>query len=132
LVADGRKQYETRSWSTRGPAGHDAWRPFPLAIHAGKGWTADDREFARSLGYNPATMIRGAVIAVCVVESCWSTDCYTFNPEEYRRDPSHLTLLDVEEGYVGDFGRGRFAWKLMEVQRITPVPAVGSLGLWEW
>lgn len=138
LVVDGRKRFETRSWYTRGPAGHDRWRPFPIAIHAAKGWSLDDREFARSLGYDPATMARGAMLGFAVVRSILSTDCYVFLPDFFLLrfgpivDPGVITI-PASEFEVGDFGRGRFAWELTEVRRFDePIPARGALGLWEW
>ena len=114
-VAIGVKQIETRSWSTtyRGP----------LAIHAAKGWTAADREFAqteRTLGRIPPRIPLGAVIATC--------ELYDVCPAE------EIGLLaSAIERLYGDYSPGRFAWMLTNVHPLPePVPARGSLGLWEW
>lgn len=125
LVATGDKRFETRSWSTdyRGP----------LAIHAAKSLPEYARDF---IDHTPAvvTMLRragyeyfdtdlpfGCVVATCQIVGCVSTDSSTF-----RMPPGKDRIL-------GNFAPGRFAWILEDVSRVDPpVPARGSLGLWDW
>lgn len=136
LVIRGRKQVETRSWSTpyRGP----------LAIHAAAGWTADDREFAADLmdagvlpqGWVttnrsikpdlPLGRILGTVRLVGVIP--------TFALVEYgpRTNIAQHVIGPLEREY-GDYSPGRFAWLLADVEPFPePIPARGALGLWDW
>lgn len=122
LIAIGAKQIETRSWCTpyRGP----------LAIHASKAFHRDDQELCEfepfasvlaSAGLKPADLPRGAVIATCRLVAC-------------RQIPTQLpaTFSKQEEAF-GNYAPGRWGWVLRDVQPLPePVPATGSLGLWEW
>jgi hypothetical protein len=135
LVAAGMKKWETRSWSTK-------YRG-PLAIHAAKGYPRDARQFAFQLffhslkdgsGFDPKHPLlsrgfaealiasehlpRGVVLCTCMLIDCIPTD---------NAAPTN------QEEYLGDYGPGRFAWRLDNVQRLPDhVPARGRLGLWEW
>ena len=113
LVATGKKQIETRSWSTR-------YRG-PLYIHAAKGFPPSAREFALQVYGNPAILPnipRGAIIArawlldVCPTADMWSK----ISPEEAR---------------YGDYTPGRFAWVLTNIKQLEPIPWKGALGLFE-
>ena len=112
LVILGHKRFETRGWTT-------AYRG-PLAIHAAKGWTADDRDYAREFGFDPETLVRGAVIGEVYLQG-------TYRTEDIVRH------VGVAEERMGDFGPGRFAWELI-APIAYPVPQFvrGALGLWEW
>ena len=120
LVAIGAKRIETRSWRTshRGP----------LAIHAAKGmpdWAKDicNEEPFRSVLLaagiaGVCDLPRGCVIATASLIGCLTTE-QSFPSEQ-------------EEAF-GDYGPGRFAWWLDNVVPLpAPIPAKGSLGLWEW
>lgn len=117
LIACGHKKIETRSWAT-------AYRG-PIAIHASQTRNRESRYYEslfRGLlpgnpqaGENP--MPRGQVIAIAELSDCLPTS---------RVRPSG------KEIEFGDFGPGRFAWILRNVSPITPVPAKGSLLLWDW
>lgn len=120
LVALGIKNVETRSWATsyRGP----------LAIHAAKGWSRDDREFAEDLfarGILPIpdvlySLPRGAVIATCRLAYVGPTF------------PAFYLISDLERE-LGDYAQGRFGWSLTHVEPLPePIPVRGALGLWEW
>ena len=128
LVAIGAKKIETRSWSTnyRGP----------LAIHAAKGfptwakeecWNVEFSQPLNNAGYKifdldtgTTDLPIGALVATCNLV-----------------DVIHI-VAGVEiplggEWYFGDYSIGRYMWKLENVVRlIEPIPAKGSLGLWEW
>lgn len=121
LVAIGAKRIETRSWYTpyRGP----------LAIHAAKGWSRDDtllcfeEPFSTALlaaGIKtPGDLPLGAVVATAYLYAVTLTQKVTF---EY----------DAERPF-GDFTPGRHAWWLRDVVALPePIPARGSLGLWDW
>jgi activating signal cointegrator 1 len=110
LIVDGRKPWETRSWFTpyRGP----------LAIHAG---LKVDRESCRGFGYNPDTIPRGCVLGIVDLARCL-----------------RLPHPDVVPDEFGDYAEGRFAWRVFPWRffpwRVfdNPVPARGSLGIWNW
>lgn len=108
LIALKYKRLETRSWSTK----HRG----PLAIHAGKMWTKAMRE-RWGWGKQPDPVL-GCVL--CIV------NLVAVHPVE------SLTNLSDQELAVGDFSPGRFAWELVDVELIEPVPAKGKLGLWDW
>ncbi len=117
LVAAGLKQWETRSWSTnyRGA----------LAIHASKGFPKWARDFAfdehEAEGIPaPLSLPRGAVLCIVKLKSVQRTELIS---------PKLSTL----EKHYGDYEPGRFAWELELVELFdAPIPAIGSLGLWEW
>lgn len=106
LIVDGRKHWETRSWHPTLPSG-----PFLLAIHAAKGWTASDREFAGLLyGDDALTLPRGSVVAIATVTVVVRTEAIQ-------------ARLDVSELALGDYTDGRYAWRLDRVQVMPqPVP----------
>jgi len=125
-IAIGTKQIETRGWPTsyRGP----------LAIHAAKTrahceWvfrptTLDEiivsEEFWK-LGIRCMDDLRfGCVVATCELTACWRT--------EHAR--GGITPM---ERALGNYGDGRFAWKLSNVVRLRePIPARGAQQFWEW
>ena len=123
LVILGGKRWETRGWST-------AYRG-PLAIHAAKGWTRDDIEFAVDLqvrGILPVDpespawalqpMPRGAVLGTVELLSV------------HRSEQMHPSPLEAE---LGDYSPGRWVWVLANPMPFPePIPARGALGLWEW
>lgn len=118
LVAFGAKKIETRSWATdyRGP----------LAIHAAKSiptwvdyWAISVLPILSRYRALPIQSLpRG-----CVVATCTLVDVV----------PAARARPDAAERTLGDFAPGRFAWLLADVRPLpVPVPARGSLGLWEW
>jgi len=130
LVALGAKRIETRCWRThyRGT----------LAIHAAKGFpkwakdTCNEPEFACELGPSPLPV--GAVIATCRLISCIPTRELQQN-RVIEVDPvanAQDFYLDDRERAFGDYSPGRWAWLLADVLPCQPIPAKGSLSLWEW
>ena len=100
-IADGAKEYETRSWTAK-------YRG-PLLIHASK---SEEHLAADELAVWP----RGAVLAVATLVEVYPTDTYEVGSIE--RD-------------MGDWTPGRYAWKLVDVQRLVePIPWKGRQGLW--
>lgn len=105
LIADGRKTIETRPRPWR----HTGW----VAIHAGK---QVDREACVRFGYDPDTIVRGAVVAIVMMNGCVQFPNKSAPPDIY-----------------GDFTPGRYGYMLTDIKGLVkPVPASGSQGIWEW
>ena len=115
LVADGRKEIDTRSW-----APPQTLRPGSLfAIHAGG--TVIKPEFARKFGYLPLRLPRGA--ALCIVRFV----------ESFRFTAKNVADISAEELTYGDFTPGRWGWRLELVHNFDPpISAKGSRRLWSW
>lgn len=130
LVAIHAKTIETRSWGTKVTG--------PIAIHAAKGFTEDDRyicstepfrEVLAAAGYENATKLPFASI-VCVSNLA---ACYRFNAD---------TLAIITRGalkgafpryehHFGNYDADRFGLKLENTIPLeTPVPARGMQKLW--
>jgi len=146
LVAIGAKKIETRSWSTR-------YRG-PLAIHAGKKLIMPtDPDFMRELvnaGLATHTAknrhmcrwcwneLPGEPEPVCNHEYSWipfplGAIIAIVNLAHVCATEQVASSISRTERLFGDYSRGRFAWHLDKVQDLDkPVPAKGSLGLWEW
>lgn len=120
LLACGVKGFETRSWPTR-------WRG-PLAIHASARLDPNDRVWCLEdpgigaliarCGYRDVTELPlGAVLSVGRLVDCLPTE--------------DVLVLTWTERALGDWRRGRWAWRFAQVERLpAPVPTRGSLGLW--
>lgn len=145
LVALGIKKFETRSWATK----HRGW----LGVHASVkrivgvtpaginpelfggvlsntvreamegshvidkscfGQEAAAADWAKTLR---STMVFGALIAIVEVLDCIQTEAVQVN-------------ADQVEYFLGDFGPGRWAWKLGRVLAFDPIPMLGHQGLW--
>lgn len=124
LVVLGIKQVETRGWSTpyRGP----------LAIHAAKGqrrWAKDFEVDLLLRGILPAgvEIPLGAVLGTVRLVDCVATEALQ------GHDPMASGFVSALEDDLGDFSPRRFGWFLADpVPLDSPVPARGSLGLWDW
>lgn len=105
LIVAGRKKIENRTWSTnyRGP----------LLIHAGKSrnWLAQVN--ADDLGIDVATLTFGAIVGVVDLTDCIPPS----TPSEWDADP---------------FASGPYLWVLANARRLTPIPCVGKLGLFDY
>ncbi len=146
LIAHEVKRIETRSFKTshRGP----------LAIHASKGFPGDakrfceSRVFCRAMGWPECpsggmtqewcddskvriqSLPLGCVVAIVDLVDCLPTvsvGCLSGVFEDYPD-------LDTEqERAFGNYDPGRYGWVLENVRKFSaPIPAKGSLGLWEW
>ena len=105
LIADKRKPEETRPrpWYYVGP----------VAIHAGQ---HVDHKACKQFGYDPDTIVRGAV--VCIVDK---HGCVQF-PSQYAPPNPY-----------GNFATGRYGYLYTNVRKlITPIPAKGLQGFWNW
>lgn len=118
LVANGSKEYETRSWETmyRGP----------LAIHAAKSYPKDCRAlieqhaFKWSLRDEVFPLPLGAIIAVVDLVGVRHIDLVfrLHQPKQFEYE-------------FGDYSLGRFAWHIRNVRRLPlPIPCKGALSLW--
>ncbi len=82
------------------------------------------RSVLKEAGYETFdTLPFGCVVAVVNLTNIWTTD---------RLRP-HLETAGLEhELAFGDYSSGRYGWYLQDIERISPVPARGSQGLWMW
>lgn len=124
LVVMGVKQIETRSWQT-------AYRG-PLLIHASKGKAGElfaheppFKKYITDFKQLPFGYIIGRVTL---------SDVIRIGTGELSHTPDAvLNRLTMEEKAFGDYTPGRFAWLLQDpVKFKKPVPAKGSLILWEF
>lgn len=118
IIAIGEKQWETRSWSTpyRGP----------IAIHASgnrdevkAGVLRHFHQEAIGLVLEAGTLPFKAIVALAMLTDCQPTE-------------QLIGRISPREAAVGDFGPGRFGFRLDMVLRLRePVDAGGMLGIWE-
>ncbi|MCL5997078.1 MAG: ASCH domain-containing protein [Chloroflexi bacterium] len=129
LVAIGAKTIETRSWMTNYTG--------PLAIHAAKTfprWAQDTcfiepffstlRSYYAVLGLTDnygkdilKLLPLGQIVAIGELVSIRHVE--SVDPPEPERS-------------FGDYSPGRHAWMLQNVRPVMPMPARGTLGLWEF
>lgn len=126
LVAVGAKTIETRSWRThyRGP----------IAIHAAKRPVARnlDRGFvgvaANWLRKNEAGQffdwdVMDELPYGCVIATAFLVDILP-------TDRVNRHVINGREETFGDFSPGRFAWFLIDIKPVDPIPYRGKQGLW--
>jgi activating signal cointegrator 1 len=140
LIAIGAKRVETRSWAT-------AYRG-PLAIHAAvRPVRADEieREMVEALRWcwPPTTAQLRSLPLGSIVATCRLVDIYRVSRsdadaiedgETIRLCSARIYATDIDrrEAAFGNYGPGRCAWVLADVQAIEPVSVPGARGLWEW
>jgi len=126
LVAAGEKHFETRAWYT-------AHRGL-LAIHAGAALCLEHRALCaeepfrsalRRAGItDPRALPLGRVVVICKL-----VNCYKIRPGFNAASADAV----AQERAFGDWTPGRYAWHLANpLQLVTPIPAQGHQGLWEW
>lgn len=122
LVVAGAKKLETRSWPTyyRGPLLIHASKGFPLGARA----TCHRAPFCHSLAaagfHHVGELPLGSILGIVSLTGCKAT--HDLVP----------WVVDTTERTYGDYGAGRFAWRLEEpLQFDEPIPCKGSLGLWK-
>lgn len=121
-MAVGTKKNETRGWVLPkwaiGP---------PVAIHAAKRWTREEKEYAEDFladGYNIGfTDLKnpplGGIVAVVRFSQCMRTD-----------DIGHH-VLGRQEYEFGNYFHGRFAWVTNMAIPIPFIPCKGQQGFWD-
>ena len=143
LIAVGAKRIETRSWYTqfRGP----------LAIHAAKGFTADDKEACYTPQFRAALapvlsvhlpiesqLPFGKIVCVCELLGCFPTSKLIWDEanNDVQSDfwPRGFELIDANNEYMfGNYEPGRFAWLLGNIRPLpVPIETRGKQGLFEW
>ena len=124
LVVIGAKRFETRSWKTayRGEILIHAAKRFPLGCRI---LCEQDSLFVRSLaGWDTDKLPRGAMVGKARLVDCLPVEAMGL---------AYTTLFTKQEEAFGDYSPSRFAWKLDDAELFeTPIPAKGSLGLWEF
>ncbi len=142
LIAMGEKHYETRSWTTsyRGP----------IAIHAGKSQDeikhiAQSIQHAKNTDWKHAREFTRAIYDAFLewtkkegVYGAWGFKDLPYGAivatAELTAIYDTIALYPKLTGRVqqfGDFGSGRYAWRLEKVRMLkTPMPYRGQQGLW--
>jgi hypothetical protein len=131
LVAIGAKQWETRSWPAKFRG--------QLAIHAAKGFTADDRristdhplyrEALSNLPFLHPFDVAGSVLAIADLTECRPTEEF-FSVGSAGEARKRGVIISAEEFAFGNFDEGRFAFKFENVRRVTPIRCRGALNFW--
>ncbi|MNJ46042.1 ASCH domain protein [compost metagenome] len=135
LIALGEKRFETRSWATK----HRG----DLLIHAGKKVDKKvcQQEPYRSVlgkhGYTADNLPTGSIIAKVNLHNCYAISRRhgVDGPVSLETSVKTLEWADPmeQEYYFGDYRDGRYAWELLDVQRmLEPISAKGMQGLWNW
>jgi activating signal cointegrator 1 len=103
LLMLGVKRYETRSWKTK----HRG----PLLIHAGRALSETTRVLCGAEPFRgalaqagirgPGDLPRGVFLGAVILEDCLPTDQVLFDS------------ADQQQAAFGDFGPGRWAWRVM-------------------
>jgi hypothetical protein len=133
LVASSVKRNETRSWSSgyKGPLAIHTAKSFPLSAQE-RCFEEPFRQALLQAGYTPTTgkktnawnLPLGQVVAIAWLEDVWQITTQTIQ---------HIPPAHSWERAFGNYGPGRFVWAFSAIYRLqTPLPARGSLGLWEW
>jgi len=85
----------------------------------------------------------GEIVATCELIECVSVDLLAQYSKFRIHEPIALDTgygykrhewdLTIQELAFGDYTPGRYAWLLDNIQILSkPIPAKGTLGLWEW
>jgi hypothetical protein len=120
LMAIGAKNYETRSWTTshRGE----------IAIHAAKRWTEEEIQTAMSCMFrhafleadvNPIKLPLGGIVAIGELVAVYRADLL-------------YPKIQAQERAFGNYGAGRFAWRIDNIRQVEFVPLRGDKGLFDF
>lgn len=110
FIAIGLKPYETRHW--RPPSRLVGQR---IAIHAAKRrLDTDDVQWWHETSKLSQLPPLGAIVCTAILKAI-------------------LPTATVKWDEFGDYGEGRFAWHLTDIELIDPaVPEIGHQGFWTW
>ncbi len=114
LIAEGYKIYEFRTWKTKFRG--------EFLIHAGTGIDKEAMKRFKHLGLFYPT---GCIIAKVTLTDCLEVD------DELRKKLEHLDPL-VYLGVIKDHAWQGYAFKLENVEKITPIEIKGKLGFWNY
>lgn len=122
LIAIGAKRFETRGYP---PGRLGLYVGQRIAIHATRSgrslYLCYQPEFERALKRHGQQLLsdlpRGAVVAYATIEDAWEI-----------RSPN---VVPRPERDFGDWLPGRWAWKLSNVSRVTPIPTRGRQGAFD-
>ena len=159
LVAVGAKRIETRSWPTkyRGPIAIHAAKGFPAdakrfceanIVCDAVGWPRMGAVTQESLDESARlikTLPRGMVVATATLVDCLpvelielysskATHWAAFGAVEAVLNPGAIWKgrLSEQERAFGNYAPRRYGFLLDNITAIEPVPAKGTLSLWEW
>lgn len=142
LVVIGAKKWETRSWATK-------YRG-QMLIHASKRFDGYNQRLAKEEPFFTALLNQacptGMIIGKVDLADCITTDEWMLaNTEPMKEGQKRTSKMGIarmliglkesswKEHAFGDFSYRRYAWKLDNpVKFDKPVPARGSLGIWEF
>ncbi len=121
LVVTGVKTIETRSWGTK-------YRG-PILIHASQGKAGSIftsllffKKYIPDFKHLPF----GAIIGKATISD-------VIRIENLQMTDELINRLTMEEKAFGDYSDGRYAWMLEEAEQFdTPIPARGTLSIWEY
>ncbi len=140
-IATGAKTIETRHWSTsyRGQlAIHAARRKFKYELIEIGCWGYWCAALGITMGsrYLGDILPFGAIVAVCTLVDCKSTESFTQGELDTHHYPPFVTaptsIYTWTERMMGDFSLGRFGWVLRDIKPLPePIPYRGQQGLFQ-
>lgn len=132
LIVGGSKLYETRSWPA--PAKYIGER---IAIHAAKARTrAVADAIGAAYGFRKPLPF-GAIVGEATIENVAQVIGHDVNDGwlhvRWAIDGSLDEVIPPSDQKHGDFSIGRYAWKLIDIERYDPpIAARGWQGFWIW
>ncbi len=126
------KEHETRHWPMP-----NRFIGQPIAIHAAKRDTPDEREFWMDVVMNPARReLYGNAFAAIGIQKYSDLPRGAIIGTAVFASPIHTEKMDAVgeiESDWGNFSAGRWAWPTVHLERFaTPIPCVGRQGFFEW
>lgn len=127
LIKEKVKYIETRSWSTK-------YRG-ELYIHASRktvsAQIATEHKIAKQAKTNYDVLLNllhdTDFNYGCIIAKCKLVDCIYMTEEFIEK-----VKKNHNEYVSGVYNVGRYAWILEDIEVITPIPAKGQLGIWEY
>ncbi len=128
LVASGAKRIETRTWGTSYQG--------PLAIHIAKGLPSEAEDLCALEPFRQALIAAGFTRSDERRHNAWGLPLGRIAAvawlETVERIGPGFPVEEPERSF-GNYRPGRFAWRFSTIYRLaSPLPARGSLGVWEW
>jgi hypothetical protein len=120
LIAYSFKEFETRHWQPPQTLIGQL-----IAIHAGKKWTDQEKDWHKVYKQMFPEVREMPVPLGCIVAMCRLTEVV----------PSEMLVarINPREKATGNFDPGRYGWRLEVVKRADPpIAAQGKQGIWMW